>query len=290
MALAVRHHGVGGPRVVVLHGGPGAPGSARGLARALSGHFSVLEPLQRRSGAVPLTIERHVEDLAAVAPRAAVVGWSWGAMLGLSYAVRHPELVTALVLVGCGTYSTSDRQLYSARLEAALGAKGRARRDELRVAISSAEGSGERDHLLAELGSLYTAAQSVDLLDEDNEDDHEGALWVGAPYHTAARPLRLTQNPRTQRPRSSFCSVQNQRETWAVLWTVERAGLPVRPDPTTTGRRWTRWPQQPDLHLRGPGRGWRHRPRRRVRDPHSRGRADQRVQLRVIDAGLGVGQ
>lgn len=180
MALAVRHHGVGGPRVVVLHGGPGAPGSARGLARALSGHFSVLEPLQRRSGAVPLTIERHVEDLAAVAPRAAVVGWSWGAMLGLSYAVRHPELVTALVLVGCGTYSTSDRQLYSARLEAALGANGRARRDELRVAISSAEGSGEQDHLLAELGSLYTAAQSVDLLDEDNEDDHEGARCVDA--------------------------------------------------------------------------------------------------------------
>src|SRR5688572_17590053 len=103
--IEVRRYGSAGETVVVLHGGPGAPGCAAGLARVMAGEFVVLEPLQRRSGRVALTVARHVEDLAFVAPRPAVlVGWSWGAMLGLSFAARYPERVSALVLVGCGTY------------------------------------------------------------------------------------------------------------------------------------------------------------------------------------------
>lgn len=170
MALEVRRYGASGPKVVVLHGGPGARGSARGLARILESHFSVLEPLQRRAGDAPLTVERHVEDLAEVAPRAAVVGWSWGAMLGLSYAARYPDRVTALALVGCGTYAECDRQLYRVRLEAALGAEGRAQRDALQGAIASARDPAERDRLLAELGSLHAVANGFELIDADPED------------------------------------------------------------------------------------------------------------------------
>ncbi len=110
--IVVRRHGSHGQTIVVLHGGPGALGSAATLARALSSDFQVLEPLQRRSGRVPLTVQRHVEDLVVVAPKPAiVVGWSWGAMLGLSYAAREPSLVSKLVLVGCGTYDEASRAL-----------------------------------------------------------------------------------------------------------------------------------------------------------------------------------
>ena len=88
--IQVRRYGSSDPTVVVLHGGPGAQGSAAGLARSLARDFKVLEPLQRRSGNVPLTVEQHVEDLAAVAPKPAIlIGCSWGAMLGLSYAARY---------------------------------------------------------------------------------------------------------------------------------------------------------------------------------------------------------
>ncbi len=172
MQIVVRHHGASGPLVVVLHGGPGAPGSARGLAKLLSPFCRVLEPLQRRADDTPLTVERHLDDLAAVAPRATVVGWSWGAMLGLSFAVRCPQQVSSLVLVGCGTYSQPDRDLYQARLDAALGARGRARRDELAAAIADEPSPTLRDRLLAELGEHLSAAQGVDLLEE--EDPNEG--------------------------------------------------------------------------------------------------------------------
>jgi len=48
--IRVRVHSNEGPTVIVLHGGPAAPGSAAPLARGLAGAFRVLEPWQRGSG------------------------------------------------------------------------------------------------------------------------------------------------------------------------------------------------------------------------------------------------
>src|SRR5437870_1846151 len=115
--IAVRYHGASGPVLVVLHGGPAAPGSVSALASALADGFRVLEPFQRRSGEVPLTVAQHVADLAAaVDAPATVIGWSWGAMLGLAFAAAHPELVRALVLIGCATFDAASRALYDAAI------------------------------------------------------------------------------------------------------------------------------------------------------------------------------
>lgn len=117
-----RAYGDPGPKVVVLHGGPGASGSAGPLARALADQFQVLEPWQRWSSDVPLTVDRHIGDLADViarhAPgeRPALVGHSWGAMLGLAFAARYPRRVAALALIGCGTFDREAR----AQLQQAL--------------------------------------------------------------------------------------------------------------------------------------------------------------------------
>jgi pimeloyl-ACP methyl ester carboxylesterase len=149
--------------VVVLHGGPGAPGSARGLAAALSPDFRVLEPLQRRSGDLPLTVQRHVDDLAEVAPeRVAVVGWSWGAMLGLPYAALHPERVSTLALVGCGTYDESSRALYRAAVAGCLGPAEAQRVDALERRLGEVRTTTERDEILAEIGAIHTRAESCD--------------------------------------------------------------------------------------------------------------------------------
>jgi pimeloyl-ACP methyl ester carboxylesterase len=165
--IEVRIHGTSGPDVAVLHGGPGAPGSAAGLARALGGAFRVLEPLQHRSGGEPLTVAGHVADLAAVAPpRVAIVGWSWGAMLGLSYAARHPGRVSALVLVGCGTYDEPSRALLRQRLDGRLGPLGRHRMAILRRQLEAATDPARAGHLLASLGRLSADAEGFDLRPE----------------------------------------------------------------------------------------------------------------------------
>lgn len=122
MTQRIRSHGASGPRVIVLHGGPGAPGSAAPLARGLAEGFRVLEPWQRGSGAEPLTVARHVADLDELIAsrcadeRPALVGWSWGAMLALAYAAAHPGRAAAIALVGCGTFDPVTR----ARLHATL--------------------------------------------------------------------------------------------------------------------------------------------------------------------------
>ena len=170
--IAVREYGAhSAPRVAVLHGGPGAPGSVALLARLLSDRFHVLEPLQRRSGPVPLTVAQHVDDLARVLPgRMPIVGWSWGAMLGLSFAVDHPDLVQSLVLIGCGTYDSSARATFASAMSRRLGTDGHRRMADLHAAYEATSNPAMRDDLLAERGALSAQAQSVALIEPNTSD------------------------------------------------------------------------------------------------------------------------
>jgi pimeloyl-ACP methyl ester carboxylesterase len=188
--IEVRRYGASGPVVALLHGGPGAPGEMASLARALAPGCRVLEPLQRRSGGAPLTLARHVADLAEVLPEGtALVGWSWGAMLALSCAAAHPGRVRSLALVGCGTYDEASRAAYREAVDARLGEEGRRRAAEMREALAVAASGGERDRLLGELGRLLGRAQAFDPLPE--EEGH--AMGVDALGHdeTWADALRL---------------------------------------------------------------------------------------------------
>jgi hypothetical protein len=60
--LHVREYGDTGPRVIVLHGGPGAAGHMVPIARGLSGSYRVIEPLQRGSGGERLKGHRRADD------------------------------------------------------------------------------------------------------------------------------------------------------------------------------------------------------------------------------------
>ncbi|MCL4401125.1 MAG: alpha/beta hydrolase, partial [Acidobacteria bacterium] len=120
--MRVRSYGNSGPVVVVLHGGPGAPGYMAPVARGLADSFRVLEPFQRASGGEPLTVPRHISDLHELIAscgkaRPALVGSSWGAMLALAYAAAHPDCAGPLVLIGCGTFDTAARSRLQATIE-----------------------------------------------------------------------------------------------------------------------------------------------------------------------------
>ena len=169
--IQVREYtGRDGP-VVVLHGGPAAPGSVAGLAAPLAPEFAVWEPFQRRHGEVELTVARHVTDLHDVADVAdTIVGHSWGAMLALSYAARYHGDVKSLALVGCGTYDAASRAEYERRINANLGTEGLRRKNTLRAAIERARDTPERDRLFAQLGALNLEAQSFDPLPDDDPE------------------------------------------------------------------------------------------------------------------------
>jgi len=176
--LQVRRWGSHGPLVALLHGGPGAAGDLADLARALAPKFRVLEPLQRRRGEVPLTVAQHVADLAAVLPGPVhVVGHSWGAMLGLSFAAAHPELVTSLCLVGCGTYDTAARAVLRRTTESRMTDAHRRALAELEQRLGAEREPAAHDALMARVGRVFGSIYGVDLLPRDPADE---PLWVDA--------------------------------------------------------------------------------------------------------------
>ena len=165
--LTIRMYGSAGPWVIVLHGGPGAPGYMAPVARALADGFRVLEPFQRTAGAEPLTVARHVADLREIVvsrcggARPALVGHSWGAMLALAFASAHPDLSGPIALVGCGTFDLAARAHYRATVDARIGSEAMAH-------LTAATDPDERLRLMAE---IYPKADQFDALPEENPSD-----------------------------------------------------------------------------------------------------------------------
>jgi pimeloyl-ACP methyl ester carboxylesterase len=158
------------PTVVLLHGGPGAPGTMAPVTRGLADAFTVLEPWQRRSDGSPLTVARHVEDLRSLvngecgsAGPPAIVGHSWGAMLALAFGAAHPDLCGPLVLVGSGTFDEDARAELQRRLAARMNASFRERLAALENQIA------DPDARLAAMGELLLPVYGHDLLPLDQE-------------------------------------------------------------------------------------------------------------------------
>jgi len=123
-----------GPTTIVLHGGPGAhhdyllPQYDR-----LAGARSLFYYDQRGGGRSPVARDvsvdwrAHVGDLAALirahglAP-ATILGYSWGGLLALLYAVAHPVTVGRLALVCPAPAAAADRR----RFETAFAERSRA--------------------------------------------------------------------------------------------------------------------------------------------------------------------
>jgi proline iminopeptidase len=131
-ALYVRDIGNGSP-VIVLHGGPDfdirylLPDLDR-----LSDSYHLIYYDQRGRGRSAdgvrpedVTLASDVEDIDRVRDRfhleqATVLGHSWGAVLALEYALRHPTRVSRLILMNPAPASTSDygvlRSAYTQKL------------------------------------------------------------------------------------------------------------------------------------------------------------------------------
>ena len=181
--MRVREYGTSGPLVVVLHGGPGAPGTAAPVARGLAESFHVLEPLQRLSGDEPLTVARHVADLHELVEscyreaRPALVGHSWGAMLALAYAAANPDCVGPMVLIGCGTFDQAARDRMRATLDERMNEELRQRMERLQQEYP------DPDQRLRAMGDLMDPLYTYDPICSDPVCSHNDGEGVDGRGH-----------------------------------------------------------------------------------------------------------
>ncbi len=88
------------PALVLLHGWGAHRRVWDELVARLGMKIQIIAPDLPGYGAVPCTIERTVDQLAAAAPaQCMVAGWSLGGQLALAWARRHPRQVTRLMLI-----------------------------------------------------------------------------------------------------------------------------------------------------------------------------------------------
>ncbi|HEY1326677.1 MAG TPA: alpha/beta fold hydrolase [Casimicrobiaceae bacterium] len=146
-----------GRAIIVLHGGPDF--DHRYLLPDLDRLCDVFRLIyydQRgrglsAQGVLPedVTLESDVADIDAVRrhfdlPAAVLLGHSWGGVLALEYAIRHPERVSHLVLMNPAPASSADFQLLAKRAREAAG------RDRLEaIAATPAYEQGDPDAVAA---------------------------------------------------------------------------------------------------------------------------------------------
>lgn len=171
--------------LVLIHGGPGAQGSLHGLRAALPADLNAREILQRYAGGQRLSVQTHVDDMAAVVQSDAnILGHSWGAMLSLSFASQFPHRCRRLLLVGCGTYSEASRQEYVRRILLRFDPERAALLKEL---VAQAPTAAERAAAFRAYGDYATSVQAFDPIpdpcpDPDPQYDPDGhaQTWADA--------------------------------------------------------------------------------------------------------------
>ncbi len=118
-----------GPRVIFLHGGPGAYGYMQAFCRSLDSYCNAVYYEQRGSkqGDYDIGVEDHLRDLERVVDhyskesKPIIVGHSWGSMLAVLFAGRHSESLEKVILTGCGPLNKAQGDDFQQTLNERFG-------------------------------------------------------------------------------------------------------------------------------------------------------------------------
>ncbi len=131
------------------------------VARELSSHWGVLEPLQSAQ-----SVDAQIRELRIVLEQEAIlpvrlIGSSWGAMLGYLYTARYPESVRKLILVGSGAFIEDSKVDIT---EARLARLDETHRREVHTLFNKLNDPDTRDKdlVFARLGKLFTVTDAYD--------------------------------------------------------------------------------------------------------------------------------
>lgn len=152
----VRKHGKEPYHIIVLHGGPGAAGSAFGLARLISKEFGTLEPMQSKYTIMELEEELMEQIEENCSGKVILAGHSWGAWLAGLFAERFPDKVEKVILIGCGPLDEAYVSKIGERRKGNMSPEEAEEFDQILSQLE--EGLGEKDEYLRRLGEICDRA------------------------------------------------------------------------------------------------------------------------------------
>ena len=151
-----RKYGSAPYNIVVIHGGPGAPGEMAPVAKVLSLDYGVLEPFQTKT-----SINGQMDELKFILDENSskpltLVGWSWGAWLAFIFAAKYPKYVKKLILVGSGPFEEKyATNIMKTRFDR-LGENDKENLDSLMKLL----GDSNSNEILMKVGKLISKADS----------------------------------------------------------------------------------------------------------------------------------
>lgn len=161
--MIIRKYGKPPYKVVVVHGGPGAPGELKPLALTLAASYGVLEPWQTAK-----TINGQVAELKTVIETRAerpviLIGWSWGAWLSFITAAKNPALIKKLILISSGPFKAAYATRIMPTRLSRLSSRDKIKAETLLSLITKKESAGSKAQL-AEFGALMAKADAYNPL------------------------------------------------------------------------------------------------------------------------------
>lgn len=185
----IRKYGQKPHQIGLLHGGPGASGELKPVAENLSAEFGILEFLQTETSVNGQIEELYNQLTLSADTPLTLIGYSWGAWLGILFAARYPDLVRKLILIGSGAFEEKyNKNLMNIRLDR-LNQHDRKEAKRLISIIGSANSDNET---LRNFGRLMSIADSFDYI-PGNNDSIDIDMQVYQSVWAEASELRKTE-------------------------------------------------------------------------------------------------
>jgi pimeloyl-ACP methyl ester carboxylesterase len=191
----LRRYGCAPFSVAVIHGGPGAAGELAAVAREIASSHGVLEPMQ-----TAMTLEGQIEELKSVLEKSAaqpvtLIGYSYGAVLGLLTAAKYPNMVRKLLLVSSAVFEDGYAKEIMPERRRRLSAEDNIKLDALLNALDDPENPKGKNGVFAQIGRLLGKADAYDPMPdpageiEVRHDIHDGVWPVVAALRSSGELL-----------------------------------------------------------------------------------------------------
>lgn len=157
-------HGKPPYTLMFLHGGPGAGGELAHLAEDISPIKGVIEPRL-----YSLSIKEQIDYLRDIIARTGqqkvvLLGYSWGAWLGIMLAAVCPQYISKLILVSCPPFRQAEANGIADIRLGRLNTEQKSRLTALNRLLAEADNTAVADGAMAEIGGLFLQADTYSSL------------------------------------------------------------------------------------------------------------------------------